>query len=274
MKTLIGTMLIAGLLLVSPAWGWSYDWEFSDGFETVPGVVPGDTVTDADPANPPWRTTRETLPYHVQVYADAAGGNGTPQYCDMKRDGAGAGSLDSDWEGFASYLTDKNFQVSADIKVGNTVHGFGMFGVGKSYPGPPNMIACLGVGMQASAVHCYYPGYTRNLMPITDYLVEGATDAIDGNWHNYLLVANIAGLPQIARNFDLYIDGSLVAVGLPLYDSSMTVPGGAMINSVQSWTHTGHLQAGYKIDNVNLDAPEPATMALLMLGLPLLRRRK
>ncbi len=84
-----------------------------------------------------------------------------------------------------------------------------------------------------------------------------------GTWIGAIMVA--------APTFDLYVNGSLAGAGMlwnwDTYDNPATIP----LNNVQ---FSGVNGTNGMLDNIIIDVPEPATMALLALGLPLLRRKK
>jgi hypothetical protein len=258
------TMLVVCLVLV----GFSGKalalpgWAFSDGFEGVTAAtLPSAADLDPDKTIWNWTDAQETeagSETAFQVgngpFAAAEGDNflrvanaaSTPSYAFFERSW---GNSNPAPQNAIANLTD-DFVWEFSLRVEDTATNSRVFlGKRTSSTNPLGVQQALGVAIEGGRLKHYYHDVGQDIQAVSL-----------NAWHDIKVVGDWS-----TQTFALSLNGSEIGNNYAFnYDYSSDI-----INSVHmiSWYGDSYL------DNVTL-VPEPATMCLLLVGLPLLRKRK
>jgi hypothetical protein len=240
-------------------------WAFSDGFEGVTGgSLPSAADLDPDPliwnkvdmwengvgnqtviqvGNNPG-VARSGNNYVSLKNSFAAGYNSPPGHFLFER--WWDGNLDSGDPLVGLPLVDGDFTWQFSMRVSDTASGMRAF-LGSHSPYPSwNCQQALGIGIENSKITRFYH----------DGEYSTGFNVLANTWYDVIVVADWE-----TKTFDLSVNGS----ALGNFSWNLDHP----IRSM----HVASDADGSLLDNVSL-VPEPVTVGLLFLGLPLLRRRK
>jgi hypothetical protein len=235
-------------------------WAFSNGFEGVPAAtLPSGLDLDPDKTIWNWTDAQETAAGSQTAFqvgngpfAAAEGDNflrvadaaSTPNYSFFERSWGANNPLPQS----AIVNLNEDFIWEFSLRV-DTIDSLGRVFMGKrTGSGAYNVQQALGVAIEGGRLKAYYHDVPQDIQAV----------ALD-TWYGIRVEAD-----WDTQTFDLFLDGSPLGNYAFNYDYSSDI-----INSMHmiSWYGDSYL------DDVSL-IPEPATIALLLFGLPLLRRRR
>jgi hypothetical protein len=238
------------------------DWAFSDDFEGVTGA----SLPSGADLNPDtsiwdmaqfWEQSDTTL---LQVGNNAGIAHSGTNYLSIKKYSNSSrgwyflerwwdGNLDGSYPQHNISACQENFEWKMSVRLADVQNGIRLY-VGSHSPYPSlNTQQALGVGVSGGYLTRFY----------RDNAVSTGQAILPNTWYDIKVVADWP-----TETFDLYLNNSLV--GNYVFNNTWT---GSVIRSM----HIIADSDGALLDDISF-VPEPATMALLALGLPLLRRRK
>ena len=267
------TMLVVCLVLV----GFSGKaialpgWAFSDGFEGVPGAVLP-SAADLDPDLTIWNWA-DTWESYASSQTGIQVGNG-PFAADEGNNFVKIGDskiqydidstyyfLERSWgnnnpapqNAISNLAEDFTWEFSMRV---DTDGGIGRVFLGKRTGlGTTQIQQALGIGIVNGRLKTYFHDAPQDVQAVSI-----------NTWYDIRVEAD-----WDTQTFDLFLDGSPIGNHAFNYDYSSDI-----VNSMHAvnWSGYGNAGAGnLYLDDVSL-TPEPATIALLLFGLPLLRKRK